>query len=258
MTARELIAVDVGNSWVKLGLFAVPLAGSSLAGLPKPLWTEQYQTAHQPPDSLQSAVRNRAVTWHVSSVHRDGAERLRQWLESYRPDDPVRWLSFRDLPIEVRVDFPDRVGIDRLTAAVAANALRDPSHSAIVVASGTAITVNLISADGAFGGGAILPGFRMQAQALFGADQLPLAEFAPEAAPPSPLGRNTNDAIRSGLYWGTVGAVRELIAQLSAGQESPVDVFVTGGDSGRLAGELGGTSRFVSNMVLCGIALAAR
>ena len=262
MTHRGLMAVDIGNSWIKLGWFeslegiaATMEAGS--APLPQPIWTERYPTAESPPQSLLNRLPATALQWHLSSVHREGTRQLQQWVASQRHGDEVQVLTCRDLPIELHVESPERVGLDRLAAAVAANALREPSHAAIVIGSGTAVTVNVVGVDGAFEGGAILPGFGMQARALFGADQLPLTEFQPDAVPPSPLGKNTDQAIRSGLFWGTVGAVRELIARLSASTSTPADVFVTGGDVSRLSSELGGGCRFVPNMVLAGIALAA-
>lgn len=261
MSRPGLMAVDIGNSAVKLGWFRPREAGRgspSNTGLSQPEWVEQYPTAQPPPDSLLARLPTEALAWRISSVHRDGAERLQRWLATHRACDEAQLLTYGDLPIALRVEFPERVGLDRLAAAVAANALRNPSHAAIVVTSGTAVTVNLVGRDGVFEGGAILPGFRMQAEALFGgADQLPLTVLGSEETP-SPLGKNTDAAIRSGLFWGTVGAVRELLAQISATVESPVDVFVTGGDVRRLAAVLGPNVRFVPNLVLAGIHLAAK
>jgi type III pantothenate kinase len=208
---------------------------------------------------LLEALPGERSLWHVASVHREGTQILTEWIAGQRPDDDVRVLSYRDLPIDVRVDFPERVGLDRLAAAVAANARRDAARPAIVVDAGSAITVDLVSADGAFCGGVILPGFRMAAEALFGAaDQLPLALLAPEAELPAVVGRNTEAAIKSGLFWGAVGAVRELIERMAGELDTPPQVFVTGGDLRQLAEHIGHGARFVPNMVLAGIAIAAR
>jgi type III pantothenate kinase len=141
---------------------------------------------------------------------------------------------------------------------VAANAIREPGRPAIVIDAGSAVTVDLVTAAGAFAGGVILPGFRMSAEALFGgADLLPLAMLAPEAEVPAVVGKNTEAAIRSGLFWGAVGAVREIVTRMSAELASPPHVFVTGGDLRQLAEQLGNGATFVPNLVLCGIALAA-
>jgi type III pantothenate kinase len=182
---------------------------------------------------------------------------LTKWLDSHRVEDDVHVLTHRDLPIRARVDFPDRVGLDRLAAAVAANLIRTRSRPAIVIDAGSAITVDLVAADGAFEGGVILPGFRMSAEALYGADLLPLAVWSPDEEPPIVVGKNTEGAIRSGLFWGAVGAVREIVNRTSAGLDTPPEVFVTGGDLRQLTQQLGDEVTFVPHMVLAGIAVAA-
>lgn len=150
------------------------------------------------------------------------------------------------------------MGVDRLADVLAANRLRQPDRPAIVVDYGSAITVNLISRRGAFVGGAILPGIDMTARALHAfTDGLPLVDVtdAPEV-----LERSTIGAIRFGLYWGAVGAVREVIARLDPNYES-TQIFLTGGGAPALAAELGqGTSwqpQFVPHLTLAGVALAA-
>jgi len=251
MSQPRLIAVDIGNSATKIGWF-----GPALAGLPNPEAVHVFPTGSSPPAELAASLPRETCQWHVSSVHREGTRILQEWVRAHRPADPVRLLTHRDLPIRAAVDFPDKVGLDRLAAAVAVNVIREAGRAALLVGAGSAITVNRISADGVFEGGAILPGFKMQADALFGgADLLPLALLVPDDAPPAPLGTNTEAAIRSGLFWGAVGAVRELIARLSAGLNPQPKLFVTGGDLRQLAAHLEG-ARFVPNLVLCGIAVA--
>jgi type III pantothenate kinase len=265
MNAPTLIAVDIGNSSTKLGFFRGPLAPRAEASsrdatpLPQPDHIIDFPTGRKPPEELLEGLSVESVRWRVASVQREGRRVLTNWVETHRPRDDFRVLSYTDLPLTVRVDFPDRVGVDRLAAAVAANAIRQPGRAAIVVDAGSAVTVDLVAGDGAFEGGVILAGFRLQAEALFGgADLLPLAMLAPQDEPPPVLGKNTEAAIRSGLFWGAVGAVRELIDRLSADQPSPPHVFVTGGDLARLAPLVGGDAAFVPNMVLAGLAIADR
>jgi type III pantothenate kinase len=255
MTAAPLIAVDIGNSATKVGWsFESAAAGS----LPTPRETRAFPTGQSPPDAFLSALPHDRCQWHIASVHREGTRILTKWLAVHRPDDEVRLLAHTDLPIVVRVDAPERVGLDRLAAAVAANVLRLPQQPAIVIGAGSAITINLVSSDGAFEGGVILPGFRMSAEALYGADLLPLTVLAPSDDPPPVVGKNTDDAIRSGLFWGAVGAVRGIVERTAANLDSAPQVFVTGGDLRRLAEHLGANASFVPNMVLSGIAVSAR
>ena len=254
MTASTLIAVDIGNSATKIGW---DFSSSADQAHPAPRETRSFPTGQLPPESLAAALPSATCRWHISSVHREGTRILTDWIGARRKNDTLRLLSFSDLTIAPRVDHPDRVGLDRLAAAVAANFLRDPTRPAIVVGAGSAITVNLIAADGAFEGGVILPGFRMSAEALYGADLLPLTVLKPDDDPPPILGKNTEAAIQSGLYWGAVGAIRESVQRISAHVDQPPQIFVTGGDLRQLAQYLGDSARFIPNLVLSGIALAA-
>lgn len=267
MTTPPLIAVDIGNSSTKIGQFAdvrgaattpSPPAPNTAQRLPQPEATWSFTTGQTPPSLLQQALPETPCRWEVVSVHRRGTQLLTAWLATHRPQDEVHLLTAADLPLLLRVEQPHRVGLDRLAAAVGANQLRTPSRPAIVVDAGSAITVDLVAADGAFEGGAILPGFRMSAEALCEADLLPLASLAPEAEPPPPLGRYTEAAIRSGLFWGTVGAIRELIDRLSKPLSDTPELFFTGGDLRRLAELISPQARFVPHLVLGGIVAAAR
>lgn len=255
MNARRLIAVDIGNSATKIGWFdALP---NSLDSLPQPIATIKFKTGDAPPADLAATLPPETANWQIVSVHREGARILTAWLEANRPTDSIRMLSWRDLPIELHVDFPDRVGLDRLAAGVAANVLRSKGRPAIVIGAGSAITVNLMATDGAFEGGAILPGFKMSAEALFGADLLPLALLAPNETPPPVVGKNTDDAIRSGLFWGAVGAVREVVTRISTPLATRPQIFVTGGDLRQFTQYLGADAQYVPDMVLSGIAVSA-
>ena len=255
MRLPPLIAVDIGNSSTKIGWFDVAALGEPL---PQPIATVDFPTGQTPPEVAAARLPDGPCQWRVASVQREGQRLLTKWVDSHRQADELRVLTYLDLPLELRVDFPERVGVDRLAAALAGNAIRDPQRPCIVIDAGSAVTVDLVSAAGAFEGGVILAGFKMQAEALFGgADQLPLTVLAPNDQPPAPLGKNTDAAIRSGLFWGAVGAVREIVAQLSSPLDPPPQVIVTGGDLRRLAEHLEG-ARYVPNMVLAGIAIAAR
>jgi type III pantothenate kinase len=254
MTTLPLIAVDIGNSRTKIGWH---FNSSPASALPAPAETQSYPTGANPPESLAHGLPSEPCRWHIASVHREGTRLLSDWLARFRLRDTTQLVRCHDLPIVVRVDHPERVGLDRLAAAVAANVLRQSNRPAIVIGAGSAITVNLIAPDGAFEGGVIFPGFRMSAEALYGADLLPLTVLSPNDAPPPIIGKNTEAAIQSGLFWGAVGAVREAVARIAAQLDQQPQIFVTGGDLRQLASYLGDSARFIPNLVLSGIAAAA-
>src|SRR5262249_51234904 len=133
----------------------------------------------------------------------------------------------------VRLEKPDAVGIDRLLSAVAANKRRAPDVPAIVVGAGTAVTVDWLAADGAFCGGAILPGFRLMAQALHDHTAL-LPPIAIERAEPPLPGTSTIAAMQAGVYWAVAGGTRAVIRELlqsASALSTRVPVFLTGGDA---------------------------
>ena len=252
---RPLMAVDVGNSRMKIGQFAGPPA----AGLPEPVRCLDLNSEGWQEHELRNwlaPLSECAATWSIASVFREASSRLAAWLEQHRPADRVTLLTHADLPVRVQLPAPERVGIDRLLGAVAANRLRDPERSAIVIDLGSAITVDLVSAAGDFLGGAILPGIGMSARALFEqTDQLPSVAMFHLDDPVPALGTSTTTAIQAGLYWGAVGAIRELIARLAVDLPRPPQVFLTGGAAPVVAGLLGVEVIYLPHLVLAGIAL---
>jgi type III pantothenate kinase len=275
----NLVAVDIGNSRLKLGQFQLEFSGANEASsgdraiekplVPEPVATFDLPIRHDTGEFDASCLiawcdehLSEGTTWRVASVHRAAASRLiatlQEWAKQQANDNSIRQITYRDVPLAIRVDEPARVGIDRLLAAVAAGRLRQRERAAIVVDLGTAITVDLVEPDGAFAGGAILPGIGTSARALAEqTDALPQVHLEFLDRPPAALGKSTVPAIESGIYWGAIGAIRELVAQLSVRFQTRPDLFITGGASRQVADLLKshGTIRHVPNLVLSGIAL---
>jgi type III pantothenate kinase len=263
MSASHFIAADVGNARIKLGLFAADCA----ANFPEPLHTlplvgKEPELDWVEPWLAEGSQGNEPasyLSWWLASVNRPAATRLIDWLHEHRPGDRVILLASGDLPLDVRLERPDMVGIDRLVDAVAVNRLRDAGRPAVIVDVGTAITVDLVSADGAFLGGAILPGIHMAARALHHfTDLLPLVDVSDLTTPPAVLGISTESAMKSGLFWGAVGAIRQLIDALGKTlSRSESQVFLTGGAGAAVGKLLGPETRHVPNLTLSGIAQIA-
>ena len=267
MWSSPLIAVDVGNSRIKLGLFR----DGCRQGLPEPV-SALHLDGCQPefqrladwlagfgPDACVGPLAPNTVIgrvrWHIASVNRPTALRLIDWLRDHRSEDEIMLLTSADLPLVVRLPRPDMVGVDRLLDAVAANCLRTPRRKAVVVDVGSAITVDLVDAEGEFLGGAILPGIAMSARALHEfTDLLPELDMAELAEPPPALGTSTLAAMRRAVL-GAVGAVRQLVQQLAAGD---AEIFLTGGAGPAVAALLGKEARFVPHLTLAGIALTCK
>lgn len=232
-----LIAADIGNSRVKLGVFAIRVGSGSLG-------IECFQslsTPHdQPPDwkvLLSSCHGERPFGIIAASRPGRVGMLLDDWPTSAHEPEVVR--SAVDVPVVLDVMSPEKVGIDRALNAVAANHLRPANRPAVIIDSGTATTIDLVNARGVFCGGTILPGLALSARALHRyTELLPLVrgtELGP--SPPEILGRDTRSAIQSGLFWGHVGAIAEIAQRLGELLEQPPVEYLTGGAAHLLAAQ---------------------
>jgi len=189
----------------------------------------------------------------VASVNPPALERLRQLLTDMSL--PLPEVAGKDFPVPLRTDVrePGMVGVDRLLGALAA--YRRVQGPCIVVDFGTAITVNSVSREGVFLGGAILPGLTMMARALAGGTVLLPEITVPESA--TGIGKNTEEAIAAGLLHGVTGAVANLVIVASQTVGEDAAVLLTGGDAERIAALLpSDCQEVVPDLVLEGLAIA--
>ena len=154
------------------------------------------------------------------------------------------------LPFRMAYRTPATLGADRLAAAVAAHALM--GGAVVAVDAGTAITLDVVSAEPAYLGGAVLPGPDLLRRALArDTGQLPDVAFA---APPSPIGTTTSESIQSGLTALVAGGVERLLRQTADALGAEPAVIVTGGWGPWLAERLG-LARVEPHLVLDGVRL---
>jgi type III pantothenate kinase len=241
------LVVDIGNTRVKWGL-CTPEAVVQSASLPPDDPAAWQRQLDQWP--LAGPLR-----WVLSAVQPENCARLAEWVR--QRGDQVTLLQWaKQLPLRVRLDKPDHVGIDRLLDAVAANQRRRPGQSAVLIDAGSAVTVDWVDADGAFRGGAILPGLRLMANALHDYTALlPLIPI-PTHLPEMP-GKSTPEAMEVGVVWSVIGGIRAVIERLRPRTGDSPDVFLTGGDGALLRPGLPGDVIFWPRMTLEGIRIAA-
>lgn len=259
-----ILAIDVGNSRIKFGVFQRAPGDESRHALPVCMASTAVP-AHEPVDwkeivTLVDRAAGGIGAAIVAGANPAGEQRiLSTWPDRDWPQPRVLHHA-AELPIQTSVDAPDQVGIDRLLNAVAANVLRPGDRAAIVVSAGTATTVDLVTTRGVFAGGAILPGMELGARALHQYTALlPLIDV-PGLLQQNvhALGRGTHAAISSGLWYGQIGAVRELVSQLAGSTSPPPLILVTGGNGRGLAQALGAEFRFEPDLALRGLAFVAR
>ena len=131
-----------------------------------------------------------------------------------------------DLDMKIIMDRPSEVGADRLVNAVAAHKLF--GGPLVVLDFGTATTFDVIDEEGNYLGGVIAPGVNLSIKALhMAAAQLPMVAIE---APRNVIGKNTIEAMQSGVYWGYVAMIEGLLARIRMQQGvDNMKVVATGG-----------------------------
>jgi type III pantothenate kinase len=142
--------------------------------------------------------------------------------------------------VAILIDNPREVGADRIVNPVAAHERciskgappsspqSAPSSTGVIVVDfGTATTFDVVSPKGEYVGGVICPGILISADALFTrAAKLPRVEVT---RPPKAIGKNTQHAMQSGLFYGYVALVDGMVQRLRGEVPYPVKVLATGG-----------------------------
>ena len=254
----RLLLIDAGNTRVKAGFCAQP----SPAARSLPQFTACVAVPCGTSLPWDQLVHNggtaSGVTAAIAGSNPKEIDRIvREWPAGWPAPQIVN--DRRTFPLTIDVDFPDKVGIDRLLGAIAVNVIRKPQQPAVIISSGTATTVDYVNEQGHFCGGAILPGFDLCAKALNQYTALlPLIEIdlvLEAGGTPDEIGRNTHAAITSGLYWGHVGAVKDLLHRHTQIAPSESLVLLTGGAAPLLRPHLPGSVHSEPHLALQGLAL---
>jgi type III pantothenate kinase len=235
------IVADLGNTRLKLSRLRADGRVERAVSLP----------VHEP-STWEQYIPDRS-SWAIASVNPPVAERLAELLKA-RNVQQVRWFcSGADVPVPHGLETPESTGADRALAVRAAIVRADMGRSGQVVLCGTAVAIELVSAEGIWLGGAISPGLGLAGRALH-----TLTAQLPEVGPPSEpqaWGAATRTALEAGIYWGVVGAIREILARQAIVLGSDPWVVWTGGDAQELATSVqGNQARIIPDLVLHGLA----
>jgi type III pantothenate kinase len=221
-----LLAIDVGNTNSKFALYG--------AGDWRGQWrssTNPARTADEYAPWLSELMSHQGLKLAdvtaciVSTVVPQSLFHLRNLSRRYLNVEPmVVGEDGVKLGIELRIDNPSEAGADRLVNAV--GAFVEHGGPAIIIDSGTATTFDVIGKDGGLEGVIIAPGINLSLQALHtAAARLPRIEIR---QPPRVLGKNTVNAMQSGVFWGYVALIEGLVQRLKD-ECGPMKVIATGG-----------------------------
>lgn len=236
----NLLCLDAGNTRLKWGLRAQDtwLAQGALSHDVIASLAAQLPAA--PDRILACNVAGPAVAAHIETLAAALAV-------------PLDW--FRSSPAAAGVTngyaTPIQLGADRWAALIGARALH--AGPALVVMAGTATTIDVLSAEGRFCGGLILPGLDLMRTAL-ARNTAGLPEATGQFAP---LPTNTDDAIVSGALQATLGAIERMAVPLCRPASADFSVILSGGAADALIPHLGLPVRRVDHLVLEGLAASA-
>jgi len=276
-----IVAVDVGNSAIKVAV----AKESDLVGDSVDLTSDGGMVSYQTFPIDQSDWERRVCQWvrqhsgarsvccSVSTVNHAASRPLHDVVR----DQQWCWkiLSRKDVPLQIEVDYPDRVGIDRLLSAHAAsNRFASPI---VVVDAGSAVTVDSVQSDPSgrqvFAGGAILPGIRLQHAALVTGTE-GLQQSGGHSSPIQSIdladngamrpAKNTEQAIQLGVIAAVAGGIERLAREYVLAQDTSIEqekggiapscrLVLTGGDAPTISAYLRAKHDLIPNLVCMGI-----
>ncbi len=219
-----LLALDIGNSLINIGLFeAEELCVQNLDTYP--IKNPENYTSIIREFFPEIYVERTALGVIISSVVEGHTEVLAEACKRLMPEDLIILNSKIVTGLVFDIPRPEELGTDRIANAVAAYELC--KCPVAVVDFGTATTVSVVGKDAHYIGGAIMPGVGLMNESLEkGTSKLSGVSLSlPETA----LGIDTPQSIRSGLFYGTAGAVEKLICEMEEEIGFVLKVVVTGG-----------------------------
>jgi len=254
------LAIDIGNTNITCGLFEITAKKISAA----PLHTWRLETsASKTADEYGVVCLNilKELEFKQTDITSIGMASVVPTLTSTFCELSKKYFkknvfilsasTYKDL--KTSYTYPDEAGADRIANALAA--FEEYKQAAIVIDFGTATTFDCINAQGRYIGGVIAPGPRISAESLAKKTaQLPFAEIK---KPQNIIGKSTMECIESGLYYGYIGLVKEILTALKSELHSP-KIIATGGLADTMAKELKSITAIDPDITLKGICIAYR
>ena len=245
-----LLAIDAGNTNVKLGVFQGPeiLANWRLT-------TDASRTADDYGTEVRELFERAGLSVKdvaamiVASVVPQLNDTLKAMSEHYLQLTPVFVDHRTNTGLTILYDDPAELGVDRIVSAVAG--VEKYGAPCIVVDFGTATTFNAINSKREFLGGIIAPGVMTSAEALFfRAAKLPRV---PVERPTNLIGKSTLEAMQSGIFHGYRNLVDGLLEDIMQAMQETPKVIATGGLARLITGASHFINEFDQNLTLDGL-----
>ncbi len=222
-----LLAVDIGNTNVHMGLWhqgewAISWRARTVPDKMPDEYAVLLRSFLESSDLTYEAISGVAISSVVPRLTLSFVELVQRYIHV----EPLVVTHRTKTGVRIEIDQPEQAGADRIVNSAAVIALYDAP--AIVIDFGTATTFDIVSADGAYRGGAIAPGIVISQDALVShTAQLHKINLQP---PPCVIGTNTIHAMQSGIFLGYVAMIEGMVARFKAAmRDEHVQVIATGG-----------------------------
>ena len=253
------LAIDIGNTNITFGLFK--FKGNKLNPKPLQIWaiaTSKKKTAdeyaikildifyYSKIDLKKQKVKNIAIASVVPSLDTVFANLTKKYFNT----EAFFVSSKKSGGLKYKYANPDEIGADRIADAVAV--YNKYKTASIVIDFGTATTFDCVDKDGCYLGGVITAGPLISAEALSNRTaKLPLVNIS---MPQNPIGTTTVEGIQSGLYYGYIGLVKEILLRLKKQmQDKNIKIIATGGLSYLIAKEIKEIETIIPELTIDGI-----
>ncbi len=221
-----LMAIDAGNTNVVVALYdGKKVLHSWRCKTDANRTADEYASWLYPLFDAAGLMFSKVTSAIISSVVPDANFNLLRLCEKNFSCPPV--MVGRDVApdLVIKLSKPEEVGADRIVNAVAVKT--HYKFPAVVVDFGTATTFDVVDAEGAYCGGVIAPGVNLSMSALHqAAAKLPRINIK---KPNNVIGKETVEAMQSGIYWGYVSMIEGMIRRMKEEIGRPVKVIATGG-----------------------------
>ena len=248
MVADKILAVNIGNTNINAGLFN----NGAIVNHYKISVTDFKQKEHLTDIWCKELDFSGIKDVVAASVNSEAEYLFSKWLKEHHNKKPVTIGKDLQPKITIMVHNEMTVGIDRILNAVAGYQFM--GKGIIIIDLGTAITFDIVSDSGNFIGGVISPGATMCSKALN--EQTCQLPYVPIKRAEKAVGKDTNSAILSGIYWGTIGSINKIVKELSNELNFEPAIIATGGDAELFAEQINGLEKIFPHLTLEGIKIA--
>ena len=216
------LTIDNGNTSVKVAFFIGTQVVATNRFVRRDVrLLDRFISTYKPETAIVCSTASSAASLRIEQLAEQRCRRV------------VHLTHETPMPIRLGYRTPQTLGRDRIATAVGAwmTAQRlDSACDVLVIDAGTAITYDLVTADGCFVGGNIAPGLSLRFKSLH--EHTGLLPLVDSDGDTPVVGYNTETAIRSGVMLGMLGEIKSYINDIRLSHPNLM-VFITGGD-GRL------------------------